>query len=141
MDGMRRLVVSIAILTAVASAVQTATAKTPHGPPFTFGGNGLHGAYVVQLNVDGSVHASGDGGLTRAATRVSSSQLVALDRRATRVHFGEFPSSTRCSGATRYTTTWIRIGSKKVTVAGICLDPYQQLWKAFVAATHFFMSG
>jgi hypothetical protein len=138
---MRRLLVSIVILTAVTSVVQSAAATTPHGPPFTFGGNGLHGAYVVQVNADGSVHASGDGGLTRAATRVSSSQLVALDRRATRAHFGKFPSYTRCSGATRYTTTWIRIGSKKVTVAGICLDAYQQLWKAFVGATHFFMSG
>jgi hypothetical protein len=138
---MRRLLVSIAIFTAVASAVQSATAETPHGPPFTFGGNGLHGAYAVQVNADGSVHASGDGGLTRAATRISSRQLVALDRRATRGHFGNFPTYTRCSGATRYTTTWIRIGSKKVTVAGTCLDAYQQLWKAFVAATHFFMSG
>jgi hypothetical protein len=138
---MRGLVVSVAVLTAVASGVESAAAGQPHGPPFAFGGNGPHGAYVVRIHGDGSVHASGDGGLTRAATQVTSSELVSLDRRAVRAHFGSLPSYTRCNGAARNTTTWIEVGSKKVTVAGTCLDAYQQLWKAFVASTHFFMSG
>ena len=138
---MRRFFVSIATFTAVASAGQSAAAVTPHGPPFAFGGNGPHGAYIVQVVGDGSVHVSGDDGLTRAATQISPSQLVVLNSRAVHLHFGSFPPYTRCSGATSHTTTWIRIGSKKVTVAGTCLDAYQQLWKAFVAVTHFFMSG
>jgi hypothetical protein len=137
----RRLFLFIAVLTAAASTVQSATAGEPHGPPFAFGGNGPLGPYVVAIGRDGSVHASGDGGLTRAATHIASSQLAALDRRAARAHFGSFPAHTRCSGATKRTTTWIQIGSKKVTVAGTCLDAYQHLWKAFVAATDFFMSG
>lgn len=138
---MPRIFVSIVVVTAVASGVQSAAAGQPHGPPFAFGGYRPHGAYVVRIDGDGSVHASGGGGLTRAAVQVSSSQLVALDRRATRARFGSFPAYTRCSGATTNTTTWIRIGSKKVTVAGTCFDAYQQLWKAFVAATHLFFSG
>jgi hypothetical protein len=101
----------------------------------------LHGAYVVRVNADGSVQATGDGGLTRTAAQIPASRLTALNTRAARAHFGSFPSYTRCAGATRSTTTWIRIGAKKVTVAGTCLDAYQQLWKAFVAATHFFLSG
>ena len=138
---MHRFVLSIAVLTAAASTVQSAAGGEPHGPPFAFGGNAPQGAYVVMIGRDGSVHASGDGGLTRAAAHVTPGQLVALDRRAARAHFGNLPAHTRCSGATKNTTTWIQIGSKKVAVAGTCMDAYQQLWKAFVAATHFFMSG
>jgi len=133
---MHRLIVSIAVATTVASVVQAAAAETPHG--FAFGGNGPHGPYVVQVNADGSVHASGDDGLTRAATQITASQLAALDRRAVRAHFGSLPAHTRCSGATKNTTTWIKVGSKKVTVAGSCLVAYQQLWKALVTATRFY---
>jgi hypothetical protein len=133
---MRRLFVSIVMAAAVVSVVQAAAGDTPHG--FVFGGNGPHGPYVVQINADGSVHASGDDGLTRATTQITTSQLAALDRRAARVHFGSFPAHTRCSGATKNTTTWIKFGSKKVTVAGSCLVAYQQLWKALVTATQFY---
>jgi hypothetical protein len=135
---MRRLLVSIAVFAAGASAVQSAAAQTAHG--IVFGGNGPHGPYVVQINADGSVHASGDDGLTRATTQITPSQLAALDRRAARVHFGSFPAHTRCSGATKNTTTWIKVGSKEVTVAGTCLAAYQQLWKALVTATQFYAS-
>jgi hypothetical protein len=138
---MRGLFVSIAVITAGVLVVQSATALELHGPPFAFGGNGPHGAYVVRIKGDGSVHASGDDGLTRAAAQITASQLAALERGSTRAHFGALPSYTRCSGSTRNATTWIQIGSKKVTVAGTCLAAYQKLWKALVAATHFFMSG
>jgi hypothetical protein len=137
---MRRLFVLTVAFTAFASVGQSATAVTPHGPPFAFGGNGLHGPYIVHVNGDGSVQTSGDEGLTRAATQISPSQLVALNSRAAHVHFGSFPPYTRCTGGTRLTTTWIQVGSKKVTVAGTCIDAYQQLWRALVAATHFFRS-
>lgn len=134
-----RVVLLIAAFTAVAFVVQSAGADTPRG--FAFGGNGPHGAYVVQVSADGSIHASGAEGLTRSASQIALSQLVAFDRRATRMHFGSFPAYTRCIGATRRTTTWIRIGSKKVTVAGTCFVAYQQLWKAVVTATRFYVSG
>jgi hypothetical protein len=134
----RRLVASVVVFTAVTSVVQSAAAQTPRG--FVFGGNGPHGPYVVQINADGSVHASGDDGLTRATTQITASQLAALDSRAIRAHFGSFPAHTRCGGATKNTTTWIKLGSKKVTVAGTCLDAYQRLWKALVTATRFYAS-
>ena len=133
-----RMVLSVAVFAAVASVSQSAAAATPHG--FTFGGNALHGSYVVQVNADGSVHVSGDDGLTRSTTQISESEVVALDQRAKRAHFGGFPAYTHCSRATKLTTTWIRIGSKKVTVAGTCFAAYQQLRTAFVTATRFYLS-
>jgi hypothetical protein len=122
-------------LTAAAASV------TPHGPPFSFGGIGPHGAYTVNIDINGSVHAAGNGGLTRVGSPLlAPTQLNALNRSATLAHFGGFRSLTRCAGALAASTTWIRIGSKKVTVTGTCLPAYQRLFKAFVAATHFHAS-
>ena len=99
----------------------------------------MHGPYTVSVTTDGSVHATGADGLTRSATQITPAQLAALEGRAALAHFDSMPTFTRCPGATARSTTWIRIGSKKVTVAGTCLPAYQQLRKAFVAVTHFYM--
>jgi hypothetical protein len=135
---MLRVAVCISAFVTAASVALSAAASTPHGPPFAFGGVGAHGAYTVSIAADGSVHATGDDGLTRAAAQLPPSRLVAIDRRATLARFGGFPNLKRCSGATARSTTWIRIGSKKVTVVGTCLPAYQRLWKALVAATDFY---
>jgi hypothetical protein len=118
------------------------TMMTQHRPPFAFGGLASHGNYTVVIATDGSVRATGDGGLTRLGMpHLSRSQLAALSKSVTRAHFGSLPASTRCVGATPATTTWVRIGSKKVTVAGQCRAAYQRLFKAFVTATHLALSG
>lgn len=108
-----------------------------------FGGIGTLGPYTVTIVADGSVHATGDGGLTRVgAPQLSAAQLAALNRSVVLSHFGSLPALTRCPGATPYTTTWIRVGSKKVTVAGVeCSGAYQRLHKAFLAATRFYASS
>jgi hypothetical protein len=106
-----------------------------------FGGLGPHGAYTVTIAADGSVRATGNGGLARVGVpRLSPSQLASLNRSATAAHFGSLPPVTRCPGVTPSTTTWIHVGTRKVSVAGPCVSAYQRLLKAFVAATRFFMS-
>jgi dipeptidyl aminopeptidase/acylaminoacyl peptidase len=123
-------------------SAHAATGMTPHGPPFAFGGLASHGLYSIVIATDGSVRATGDGGLTRLGVpHLAPSQLAALNRSITHAHFGSLPSSTRCVGATPATTTWIRVGSKKVTVAGTCLTAYQRLFTTFVKATHLTLSG
>ena len=107
-------------------------------PRFAFGGVGVHGPYTVSIASDGSVHATGAEGLIRSASHITLVQLAALDRRATLARFTSLPTLTRCPGATARSTTWIRIGSKKVTVVGTCLPAYQKLRSAFLTATNLF---
>ena len=138
---MLRMAVCISAFVTAASVALSAAASTPHGPPFAFGGVGPHGAYTVSIAADGSVHATGDEGLIRTASQLLPSRLVAIDRSATLARFGGFPNLKRCPGATARSATWIRIGSKKVTVVGTCLPAYQRLWKALVAATGLYSGG
>jgi hypothetical protein len=89
-----------------------------------------------------SVHATGNGGLTRIGRpQLAPTELAALNRSATGARFGSLPALTRCTAATAASTTWIRVGSKKVTVDGACLPAYQRLFKALVAAVHFYTSA
>ena len=136
---MRGISAGIALCAAVLWVAQAAGGVAQHGRSVAFGGIGPHGAYTVRIAADGYVQATGNGGLTRVgAPQLAPTQLAALDRNAALDHFGSFPDLTRCTGATAASTTWIRIGSKKVTVVGICLPAYQRLFKAFVAATRFY---
>src|SRR5262245_55783504 len=140
---MSRLFVSATEAALVAAFVQAAAAAgTPHGPPFEFGGVARHGPYTVKIDGNGDVMAIGNGGLSRlGVTHLGPSQIAALNADARTAHFGSLPTTTRCSDAQANPTTWVRIGSKKVTVHGPCLPAYQHLFKALVRTVRFYSSG
>jgi hypothetical protein len=114
----------------------------PHGPPFAFGGVARHGPYTVSIDTTGLVRATGNGGLSRlGVSHLDASEIAALNRIARAARFGSMPALTQCPAAAPNSTTWIRIGVKKVTVRGACLPAYQRVFKAFVRAVKFFSSG
>jgi hypothetical protein len=130
------------ITLAVAASAHAAAALPPKGPPFAFGGTGPYGAYTVVIKADGSVQASGNGGLTRVgAPHLGPAQLASLNRSVTHSGFGGMLAATHCPQGTSGSATWIRVGSKTVTVEGTCRLAYQRLFKALVATTRFFMSS
>lgn len=122
-------------------SVGAASAAGPKAPPFAFGGVSRVGAYAVTVTADGSVHATGAEGLTRVgAPRLTPAQLAALNRSVGLAHFGALPALTRCPGRSSGSTSWIRVGSKKVTVDGACVPVFHQLFRTFVTATRFYVS-
>jgi hypothetical protein len=115
----------------------------PHGPPFAFGGGAAHGPYAVTVAIDGSVHVTGSEGLMRiGVTQLGPARIAALNRLTLTVRFASLPAVTHCSGPpSNSTTSWIRVGRKKVTVHGACLSGYQRLLRALKGAVHLTSSG
>jgi hypothetical protein len=138
-----RLGASACVAVVVVAAGHAARGRAPQGPPFAFGGSAVHGPYIVTVAADGSVHVRGGAGLMRiGATQLGSARIAALNRLALNVRFGSLPTVTHCSATpSNATPSWIRVGSKKVTVYGTCLPGYQRLLKALRAAVHLFSSG
>jgi hypothetical protein len=133
-----------ALLAAFAGGVGLAAADVgvPKGPPFAFGGVAAHGPYTVTIDASGLVRATGNGGLSRlGVSHLGRPQVAELNRVARAARFGSLPALTRCPAAQANSTTWVSIGSKKVTVHGACLPAYQRVFKTLVATVHFFSSG
>jgi hypothetical protein len=113
----------------------------PQGPPFTFGGISVRGAYTVTVAADGSITALGAGGLARIKAHVGSSQIAQLNREVMLAQFGELRRLTRCPGAAATSATWVRVETRKVTVVGACVGRYQRLLRSLITATGFYVSG
>ncbi|HEV7133943.1 MAG TPA: hypothetical protein VGN27_09470 [Gaiellaceae bacterium] len=129
---MRRVVPITALLYAIVAAAPAASSVQPSG--FAFGriGGNIR-PYTVTIANSGEVRTSG--AVTVGRKRVTSAQLVALNRVATETTFVMLPRSTNCAGTLPdIAATYVRVGARTVRVHGNCVPRYTRMWKALVAA-------
>ena len=129
---MRRAMLIAAVLLAVVAAEPAGTAVKLSG--FAFGriGGNIR-PFTVSIASTGVVHTSG--AVTAQRTKLTSAQLVSLNRIANMTRFGKLPKATNCPGTLPdVASTYVRVGARTVRVHGSCVLRYARMWRALTAA-------
>lgn len=129
---MRRVIPIAAVLLAVVTAEPAGSAVGPTG--FAFGriGGNIR-PFTVSIAGTGAVRTSG--AVTVGRKKLTSAQLVSLNRIAIATSFGKLPKATNCPGTLPdVASTYVRVGARTVRVHGNCVPRYARMWRALTAA-------
>ncbi len=129
---MRRVIPIAAVLLAVVAAEPAGSAVEPSG--FAFGriGGNIR-PFTVSIANTGVVRTSG--AVTVGRKKLTSAQLVSLNRIAIVTSFGKLPKATNCTGTLPdVASTFVRVGARTVRVHGNCVPRYTRMWRALSAA-------
>jgi hypothetical protein len=129
---MRRVIPIVAVLLAVVAAEPAGSAVGPRG--FAFGriGGNIR-PFTVSIANTGVVRTSG--AVTVGRKKLTSAQLVSLNRIAIVTSFGKLPKATNCTGTLPdVASTFVRVGARTVRVHGNCVPRYTRMWRALSAA-------
>ncbi len=125
---MTRIVLAAAIVLAVAVPAAASAAR------YSFGRQGGNIApYTVSIAADGGVFATGPVKVGR--TTLTAAQLATLAKTVAAASFSTLPATTFCLGTLPdFASSWISVGSRKVSVRGSCSPRFSRVWTALAGA-------
>jgi hypothetical protein len=119
------------VLAAVALAIAAPAASAAR---YSFGrAGGNIEPYTISITSHGAVYATGPVKVGR--TSVTAAQLASLAKTVSAADFTTLPAATFCLGTLPdFASTWISVGSHRVSVRGSCSPRFARVWSALASA-------